>query len=79
MVERPRLPEGNLQAAAREARYAAAERLRAERGAAWIATGHTRTDLAETMLYRLASSPGRAGAARPAGAAGPPASARCSG
>ncbi len=58
LVERPRLPEGNLQAAAREARYAAAERLRAERGAAWIATGHSRTDLAETMLYRLASSPG---------------------
>ncbi len=58
LVERPRLPEGNLQAAAREARYAFAERLRAERGAAWIATGHSRSDLAETMLYRLASSPG---------------------
>ncbi len=25
----------------------------------WIATGHTRTDLAETLLYRLAVSPGR--------------------
>ena len=24
----------------------------------WIATGHTRTDLAETVVYRLAVSPG---------------------
>jgi tRNA(Ile)-lysidine synthase len=59
VVERPRLAEGNLQAAARAARYEAAERLRAERGAEWVATGHTRTDLAETVLYRLAASPGR--------------------
>ena len=60
VVERPALPEeGNVQAGAREARYAAAERLRAERGLDWIATGHTRTDLAETVLYRLATSPGR--------------------
>lgn len=58
-VERPTLPAGNVQAAAREARYAAAERLRAQSGAAWIATGHNRTDLAETMIYRLATSPGR--------------------
>jgi len=57
-VERPGRLEGNLQAAARQARYAAAERLRSRTGAAWIATGHTRTDLAETVLYRLASSPG---------------------
>lgn len=49
----------NLQAAAREARYEIAERLRAQLGAAWIATGHTRSDLAETVIYRLASSPGR--------------------
>jgi tRNA(Ile)-lysidine synthase len=58
-VERPRLGSGNLQAEAREARYAAAERLRQARAAEWIATGHTRTDLAETVLYRLATSPGR--------------------
>ena len=57
-VERPTLPEGNLQAAAREARYAAAERLRDRTGADSIVTGHTRTDLAETVLYRLAVSPG---------------------
>jgi len=58
-VERPRLVEGNLQEAARDARYAAAELLRSRLGADWIATGHTRSDLAETMLYRLAASPGR--------------------
>jgi tRNA(Ile)-lysidine synthase len=59
VVETPKLDGGNLQAAARHARYVAAERLRALRGADWIATGHTRTDLAETLLYRLATSPGR--------------------
>jgi tRNA(Ile)-lysidine synthase len=58
-VERPQLAEGNVQAEARRARYAAAERLRLARGLDWIATGHTRTDLAETVLYRLATSPGR--------------------
>ncbi len=57
-VDRPELGEGNLQAEARDARYAAAERLRGRLGAEWIATGHTRTDIAETMLYRLAVSPG---------------------
>jgi tRNA(Ile)-lysidine synthase len=58
-LERPELGEGNLQAEARDARYAAAERVRRARGLDWIATGHTRTDLAETMIYRLATSPGR--------------------
>jgi tRNA(Ile)-lysidine synthase len=57
-IERPRELHGNLQAAAREFRYAAAERLRARTGGDWIATGHTRTDVAETLLYRLAVSPG---------------------
>ena len=63
---------------AREARYAAAERLRLERGLDWIATGHTRTDLAETVLYRLATSPGPAGAARASPRGGAPWCARCS-
>ena len=58
-MDRPELGTGNVQAAARETRYAAAERLRRARGLDWIATGHTRTDLAETVLYRLAISPGR--------------------
>ncbi|MDX6617405.1 MAG: tRNA(Ile)-lysidine synthase [Solirubrobacterales bacterium] len=50
---------GNVQAAARDARYRLAEEVRNETGAGVIVTGHTRTDLAETVLYRLASSPGR--------------------
>lgn len=58
-VERPSLGEGNVQALARDARYAAAEALADRLGADWIATGHTRSDLAETVLYRLAVSPGR--------------------
>jgi tRNA(Ile)-lysidine synthase len=57
-IERAKVAKGNLQGAARDLRYAAAERLRARTGGNWIATGHTRTDLAETVLYRLAVSPG---------------------
>jgi tRNA(Ile)-lysidine synthase len=49
---------GNLQAWARELRYAAAERLAVERDAL-IATGHTASDQVETILYRLTASPGR--------------------
>jgi tRNA(Ile)-lysidine synthase len=57
-VERASLGDGNLQAEARRLRYEAAERLRARTDSRWIATGHTRTDAAETTLYRLATSPG---------------------
>jgi tRNA(Ile)-lysidine synthase len=46
---------GNLQAEARDARYALAERL----AAGDYATAHTASDQAETVLYRLAVSPGR--------------------
>jgi tRNA(Ile)-lysidine synthase len=49
---------GNLQAWARELRYEAARQL-AEPGDASIATGHTASDQVETILYRLAASPGR--------------------
>jgi tRNA(Ile)-lysidine synthase len=49
---------GNLQAWARELRYAEATRA-AERRDALIATGHTASDQVETILYRLAASPGR--------------------
>jgi tRNA(Ile)-lysidine synthase len=52
-------PPGNLEALAREGRYAAAERVRASGGLDRIATGHTASDQAETILYRLVSSPGR--------------------
>jgi tRNA(Ile)-lysidine synthase len=59
-VERPRRGEGtgNLQAWARDERYAAAARL-AEEADATIVTGHTADDQVETILYRLASSPSR--------------------
>jgi tRNA(Ile)-lysidine synthase len=48
-------PQGNLQAWARELRYSTAERM-AEGD---YATGHTLSDQAETVVYRLATSPGR--------------------
>jgi tRNA(Ile)-lysidine synthase len=50
---------GNLQAWARELRYGAARELRAGCDAGSIATGHTASDQVETILYRLAASPGR--------------------
>ncbi|MDQ3935096.1 MAG: tRNA lysidine(34) synthetase TilS, partial [Actinomycetota bacterium] len=46
---------GNLMAAAREARYELAER----HAVGDYATAHTASDQAETVLYRLAVSPGR--------------------
>ncbi len=49
---------GNLQAWARDVRLAAGSELATARGAA-LATGHTASDQAETILYRLAASPGR--------------------
>jgi tRNA(Ile)-lysidine synthase len=51
-------PEGNLQAWARDLRYGAAHRLAVQLGAP-VATGHTAGDQVETILYRLAASPGR--------------------
>ena len=50
--------EGNLQAWAREVRYREARRLAGERGGQF-ATGHTASDQVETIVYRLAASPGR--------------------
>jgi tRNA(Ile)-lysidine synthase len=49
---------GNLHAWAREVRYRAARRVALGKDAL-IATGHTASDQAETILYRLAASPGR--------------------
>src|SRR3954454_815848 len=58
IVERVQLPpEGNMQALAREARYALAER----HAVGDYATAHTLSDQAETVLMRLCSSPGRKG------------------
>src|SRR5205807_1631376 len=59
VVERAAAPRrGNLHAWARDLRYGAAARLALARGAR-VATGHTASDQAETVLYRLAASPGR--------------------
>ena len=57
-VRRPRRDAGagNLQAWARDARYAAAAELA---GGSDVAAGHTASDQVETVLYRLAASPGR--------------------
>jgi tRNA(Ile)-lysidine synthase len=53
-VHRVTLPEGNLQELARDARYALAE----EVAQGDYAAAHTASDQAETVLYRLAVSPG---------------------
>jgi tRNA(Ile)-lysidine synthase len=61
IVERPARPgghSGNLHAWARDERYRAAESVRTGRGLDWIAVAHTASDLAETVIYRLAVSPG---------------------
>jgi hypoxanthine phosphoribosyltransferase len=57
LVARPAPPRpltGNLQAWARQVRYAAAAQLSGD-----FAVGHTASDQVETILYRLASSPSR--------------------
>jgi tRNA(Ile)-lysidine synthase len=60
VVERSGPPprSGNLQAWARDHRLGAAVGIATARGAQ-VATGHTMSDQAETILYRLAASPGR--------------------
>jgi tRNA(Ile)-lysidine synthase len=59
-VRRATRPDGpgNVQAWARDVRLGAGVRIALRRRAA-LATGHTATDQVETVLYRLAASPGR--------------------
>lgn len=62
-LERARVAvaEGNLQSEARRARYAALRAAAARTGATRIATGHTRSDQAETLLLRLLRGSGARG------------------
>jgi tRNA(Ile)-lysidine synthase len=55
-ASRPEDASGNLQAWAHDVRYAAATEMAAGE---IVAVGHTASDQAETVLYRLAASPGR--------------------
>ncbi len=57
-ASRPADGPGNLQAWARDVRYAAGARRAAVDGAR-VAVGHTASDQVETIVYRLAASPGR--------------------
>ena len=53
----------SIEAAARDARYAALDAIAAEIGAAWILLGHTARDQAETVLMRIVRGTGPAGLA----------------
>ncbi|HSB20880.1 MAG TPA: tRNA lysidine(34) synthetase TilS [Anaeromyxobacteraceae bacterium] len=58
---RVEVARGNVQAQARRARYAALRQAAAAAGAAAIATGHTRSDQAETVILRLLRGSGARG------------------
>jgi tRNA(Ile)-lysidine synthase len=60
---RVKVRPGNVQAEARRARYAALREAAERMGATRIATGHTRTDQAETVLLRLLRGAGARGLA----------------
>jgi tRNA(Ile)-lysidine synthase len=63
-VLRPSAPiSGNMQSAARRARYALLEAWRSEQGLDWVVTAHHADDQAETLLMRLNRGSGVAGLA----------------
>ncbi len=61
-VELDLRPGPGLQARARQARMEAADAAARARGCAAVATGHTASDQAETVLFRMARGAGRTGA-----------------
>lgn len=62
VILRPEQPiTGNVQSAAREARYALLEKWRRGSGARWIATAHHADDQLETVLMRLLRGSGISG------------------
>lgn len=63
VLEAPITERSGVEAAARTSRYAALEALRVERKLDQVATAHTASDQAETLLMRLARGTSLAGAA----------------
>lgn len=63
MISAPISEKTGVEAAARTARYTALEALRLARGLDRVATGHTASDQAETLLMRLARGTSLSGAA----------------
>jgi tRNA(Ile)-lysidine synthase len=63
LTERSQLASGNLEAAARESRRKFFCRMQKEAGLDRVALGHTRSDQAETVLFRFLRGAGTAGLA----------------
>lgn len=61
MIQEVQLAPGNLEQAGREARLASFRKIVAEGSATRVATAHTRSDQAETVLYRFLRGSGTAG------------------